>query len=69
MKPLAPRSPEDLLPATQVLVRYHVSDMTLFRWLKNQNLNFPKPLRINNRRYWRLSDLQEFERQQINKSR
>ncbi|MCJ2019438.1 DNA-binding protein [Methylobacterium sp. E-065] len=58
------RSSDDLLPAAHVLARYQVSDMTLHRWLKNECLNFPKPIRINGRRYWRLGDLQLFESRQ-----
>lgn len=61
MNPRIQRSPEDMLPAAQVLARYQVSDMTLFRWLKDARLRFPQPIRINGRRYWRLADLQTFE--------
>ena len=67
MSPNAQRSPEDLLPAPQVLGRYQVSDMTLFRWLKDERLTFPQPIRINGRRYWRLADLQAFEIRQASK--
>ncbi len=28
------------------------SDMTIWRWANDENLNFPKPIRIQNRRYW-----------------
>ena len=41
--------------------RYGVSDMTLWRWLKNEELAFPHPIRINNRRFWRLNDLEAGE--------
>ncbi|WP_267424887.1 DNA-binding protein [Methylobacterium sp. GC_Met_2] len=61
------RSPEDMLPAAQVLARYQVSDMTIFRWLKDSCLGFPQPIRINGRRYWRLADLQAFENRQASK--
>ena len=30
-----------------------VSDMTLWRWLNDPILNFPKPIYITRRRYWR----------------
>jgi predicted DNA-binding transcriptional regulator AlpA len=36
-----------------------VSDMTLHRWLKGLP-DFPKPVYINGRRYWRLGDLRAF---------
>jgi len=49
------------LPASQVRARYGVSDMSLWRWLKNEDLAFPHPIRINNRRFWRLNDLEAWE--------
>ncbi len=37
-----------------------VSDMTLWRWLKDPDVGFPKPIRIARRRYWRLAELEAF---------
>jgi len=34
-----------------------VSDMTLWRWLKDPALNFPKPIYISKRRYWRFEEV------------
>jgi predicted DNA-binding transcriptional regulator AlpA len=34
-----------------------VSDMTLWRWLHDTSLNFPKPTYIGKRRYWKESDV------------
>lgn len=34
-----------------------VSDMTLWRWLNSSKLDFPEPIRINGRRYWRRSEV------------
>jgi predicted DNA-binding transcriptional regulator AlpA len=34
-----------------------VSDMTLWRWLADPDLAFPKPVYIGKRRYWREADL------------
>ena len=34
-----------------------ISDMSLWRWLKDGEMNFPKPLFINGRRYWREADV------------
>ena len=67
MNSRVPQSAEDLLPAAHLLARYRVSDMTLFRWLKDPKLGFPQPIRINGRRYWRLTDLQAFEARQASK--
>lgn len=67
MPTVAQSSPDDLLPAAQVRVRYGVSDMTVFRWLADEKLGFPQPIRINNRRYWRVAELQAFEARQSSK--
>lgn len=50
------------LTAPQVLARYNISDMSLHRWLNNPDLNFPAPLKINRRRYFKESDLVAWER-------
>lgn len=34
-----------------------ISDMTLWRWLNDPALNFPQPVRIQKRRYWRESEI------------
>lgn len=52
------------LTAPQVCQRYNISDMSLWRWLKNPELAFPQPLKINRRRYFREADLIEWERHQ-----
>jgi hypothetical protein len=52
-----------LVPARKVQDRYDIVDRTLDRWLANQALNFPKPVIINRRRYWRVSELVAWERQ------
>jgi hypothetical protein len=54
------------LTARQVRLRYGgVSDMTIYRWLRHPELGFCRPIVIGNRRYWRLSDLEEFERRRV----
>jgi predicted DNA-binding transcriptional regulator AlpA len=50
------------LPAGTVRARYGVSDMSLWRWLRDEEMNFPKPIYINRYRYWRVADLLEWER-------
>jgi predicted DNA-binding transcriptional regulator AlpA len=37
-----------------------VSDMTLWRWENDPELGFPKPIRINRRRYWRAAEISAF---------
>ena len=34
-----------------------VSEMMLWRWLNNPELNFPRPTYIGRRRYWREADV------------
>ncbi|MER9524131.1 DNA-binding protein [Mesorhizobium sp. M0292] len=50
------------ITARQVLARYHISDMSLHRWLNNPELSFPKPMVINRRRYFLEADLVAWER-------
>ena len=50
------------LPGREVRDRYHVSDMTIWRWLRDDELKFPKPTVINRRRYWLLEQLEAWER-------
>ena len=35
----------------------NVTDMTLFRWINDETLNFPKPRYVRGRRYWRAEDV------------
>lgn len=49
------------LPTGAVRTRYGVSDMSLWRWLRNEALGFPHPTVINKRRYWKLADLEAWE--------
>ena len=49
--------------APQVRKRYNdLSDMGLWRWLHDPKLNFPHPHYVNGRRYWRISQLERWER-------
>lgn len=34
-----------------------ISDMCLWRWLSDPKLNFPQPIYIKTRRYWRRGDV------------
>jgi len=52
----------DLLTATQVRQRFGgISDMTLWRWLHDGAVGFPKPVVINRRRYFRVADVDAFQ--------
>ena len=58
---MTPTDNDVFLPAGRVRQCYGVSDMSLYRWLHDQELNFPKPIYIGRYRYWRLADLLAFE--------
>ena len=46
--------------------RYEVSNATVWRW--SQNNQIPKPVKINGSTRWRLSELEQWENQQITMS-
>lgn len=57
-------SKEVFLSYRQVKERYgNVSDMWLHRREKDKSSNFPRPIRIQGRKFWRLSDLISYERE------
>jgi len=54
------------LTAGQVLTRYGITDMSLWRWLRNAELNFPQPtMVIERRRYWAEDVLVQWEQSRI----
>ncbi len=56
------------VPARKVWERYGVTAMTLYRWLRDERMNFPQPTYLGRFRYWRLSDLQAWERSRSSKT-
>jgi predicted DNA-binding transcriptional regulator AlpA len=55
-----PASPE-FIPRSALRYRYGVSGVTLWRWENDAEINFPKPLIINNRKFYRRTDLEAWE--------
>src|SRR6516164_438773 len=51
-----------LLPDREVAARYGVTTRTLWRWDHRPQLGFPRPIRINGRKYRRECELDEFDR-------
>lgn len=45
------------LTAAAVKERYKISEMTLWRWLRDEELKFPKPMIINRRKFFNEADL------------
>ena len=54
---------DTFLPVAKVRARYGgVSDMWLWRKLHGKDSDFPKPVYMGKRRFWRLGDLRAYER-------
>jgi predicted DNA-binding transcriptional regulator AlpA len=49
------------LPARAVWERYGVTSMSLYRWLADEQMGFPRPIYFGRFRHWRLSDLIAWE--------
>lgn len=61
-------NPDHRLTGPQVRARFgNISHMTLWRWLRSPEVGFPQPLVVANRRYWRLGDIDSWERAQLAK--
>lgn len=53
---------DEWCPARAVRARYgNVSAMTIWRWLQNPAIDFPKPILISGRRYWSVLQLNTFD--------
>jgi hypothetical protein len=54
-------------PARKVCDRYDIVDRTLDRWIADPAMDFPRPLIINNRRYFSEPELIAWERRRAGK--
>lgn len=52
------------LTGPQVQRRYQKSHVSIWRWINDETLGFPAPLKINRLNYWRLADLEAWEAKQ-----
>nr|CAD6417893.1 DNA-binding protein [Rhizobium sp. Q54] len=50
------------LTSAQVRDRYKISDMTLFRWSREEGMEFPKPFVVKRRKLYDEDDLIRWER-------
>jgi predicted DNA-binding transcriptional regulator AlpA len=57
------QSTRRFIPDSEVCIRYGVHPSTLYNWDKNPKLNFPKPYRINNRKYRNEPELDRFDQE------
>ncbi|MCP2082216.1 UNVERIFIED_ORG: hypothetical protein J2W74_003402 [Methylorubrum zatmanii] len=60
---------ETWLNSAEVRSRYKISSATLNRWDRDNDLGFPKPMVINRRKLYPLTQLQNWERTQASASR
>lgn len=51
----------EYLTGAELRRRYGVTEMTIWRWLHDERMNFPRPLVIARRRYFRLADIVAWE--------
>jgi hypothetical protein len=51
-----------LIPDAQVCARYNIHVSTLANWDKDPALRFPKPIRINKRKFRDENELAEFDK-------
>lgn len=57
------------IPLHSVLKRYGIVSRTLDRWLKSEELNFPRPVMLNARkRVWTAESLTEWEIERATRS-
>lgn len=63
--------PEQKIQIRGLTKRYDVTSRTIDRWLQKPHLGFPKPVMVvrdasgrTSHRYWRLGDLDEWDRKQ-----
>lgn len=63
----AAQTEQTFLTGPQVLARYQISHVTRWRWTRDAELAFPQPMKINRLLYWRLADLEEWEKAQAAK--
>lgn len=57
-----------LLTSTQTRARVGgVSTMCIWRWMRDPRVQFPAPVKINSRNYWRLGDLRQWQAERTTK--
>lgn len=52
-------------PAPRVAERFGITDRTLRRWEEDPSLRFPRSMIINGRKFFRLDEIEAFERRQV----
>jgi predicted DNA-binding transcriptional regulator AlpA len=66
-----PRGPPDdrLLTSRDIVERYSITKMTLWRWMHDAKMKFPLPIDVTKRRrYWKESEVTAWERAKIKRA-
>jgi predicted DNA-binding transcriptional regulator AlpA len=56
---------DEYLTGPEVARRYKRSAQTRWRWSKDPELGFPKPIKIKNRLFYRKSEIETFDRRMM----
>jgi predicted DNA-binding transcriptional regulator AlpA len=65
----APADDDTLLTSGQVRARVGgVTTMCIWRWMRNDRVRFPHPIKMNGRNYWRLGDLRQWQAERMTKA-
>jgi predicted DNA-binding transcriptional regulator AlpA len=59
---------ERFISQPEILQRYGISEMTLSRWRRDEHLNFPPPLTIRRRNFYKRAEIDAWEVAQAAKS-
>jgi len=57
--------PQTLVPAPKAASECHVTRRSLGRWMKDERLNFPRPVEINKRLYFDRDELEAWKRSRV----
>jgi predicted DNA-binding transcriptional regulator AlpA len=60
---------DSLLTSNQTRARIGgVSHMCIWRWIRDERVQFPQPIQINRRNYWRLGDLRRWQAERVGRA-
>jgi predicted DNA-binding transcriptional regulator AlpA len=58
-----------LLTSAQTRARVgSVSNMCIWRWIRDPRVQFPDPIKINGRNYWRVGDLRRWQTERVTRA-
>jgi len=66
--PPSDTNPDKLIPDPVVCAEFGVTAMTLWRWTRDTDLNFPPPIAIRNRNFRSRKQLEAFKERMLRKA-